>query len=427
VNGAAPLLIFVTTFLAIAGGGGSSSGDSGGSYAGSSYTPSNDSDLYTTGAQSTTLNPIGLVIILVVVAVFVILMVRFRAKAIKQPINAVVKPEVSQRLKAAAATDPTWLAEALIQNAKETFLKYQRDWSNFDTASMQSYMTPAYYQYNLLMMSALKLANRKNDVQNLIINSATVTNFVDSLDPTANSYSAHVSAKVRDVLLDTADGSELFAQNLSANETYRFQKSNNGWLFDGIDQSTARSDLRNVSLELFAKQNQLFYSLDWGHLLLPRRGQLFSSGSFGVSDINNHVIGMSGEMLIQIYNYVPNPGMGSRGYIIAQASIPKSYGNIVVRRKGENGSVGGLHKIETEWGEFNDRYDVYASDEEQATSFELLNPKFMEQLHSLSIPIAIEVVDSIIYLYSTQEGVVSADDYRTLLSTLKAVFKEMRM
>lgn len=190
----------------------------------------------------------------------------------------------------------------------------------------------------------------------------------------------------------------------------------------------------NAELEKFAAANKFCYSADWGWLLLPERGQLFGSGKFGLSDINNHVIGVYNNVLIQLYTYISFGG-DAKSYLIAQTSLPKSYGDIVVRRRrtGMNFKIRGLNKLSTEWGDFNKKYDIFASNAEQATSFELLNPLFMEKLEAIPFEVNIEVVDNVVYLYADENahGIASSQEdasrYGAMLEVLKAAFIEMRM
>jgi len=87
--------------------------------------------------------------------------------------------------------------------------------------------------------------------------------------------------------------------------------------------------------------------------------------------------------------------------------------------------IRGLEKVETEWTQFNDKYEVFASSAEQATSFELLNPTYMEQLEALPFEVSIEVVDNIIYLY-TDELTATLEVYEAMLDLVNKAFKELR-
>ena len=78
-----------------------------------------------------------------------------------------------------------------------------------------------------------------------------------------------------------------------------------------------------------------------------------------------------------------------------------------------------------EWGEFNDMYEVFASDLEKVTSFELLNPAFMVHLRELPFEANIEVVDNVVYVFA-QAG-MSVGNYQALLEILQKAYKEMKL
>lgn len=182
----------------------------------------------------------------------------------------------------------------------------------------------------------------------------------------------------------------------------------------------------NNELAAFAARNNYCYSVDMGWLFIPERGQLFGQAKFGVSDINNHIVGLYKEsLLVQLYTYAAFNGVRPR--VIAQVNVPKTYGNIIVHRK-QSSSINtrGLERIETEWVQFNQQYEVYASNAEQATSFELLNPTYMEQLAALPFSVTIEVVDNVIYLYTDERGTDVAT-YGIMLDLVHKAFKELRL
>ncbi len=413
----ASLLAHFINLFAIAGGGGSSGGGGGGSSGGGSSGGSGGGDA----------NPwVFVIFVIIFVSVWWLsyLGTRKAAKLVRER-----RERMKAALASAAAADIIWEAGSIEAHAKDIFLRYQKDWSAFNLDSMKTYMTPEYYQHNLLMMGALKLHARQNDVQEPVVSSAEVFHFTDSTDNASDSHIVQLGVHVKDVLIDTVDNKQLFTKHLSATEYYKFVRAGSTRKFAGIDQATADPSKRNIPLENFAKKHSYFFSLDWGYLLLPRRGQLFNQGAFGISDINNHVIGLYKDIIIQIYTYSALQGSGIE-YLVAQTSVPKSYGNIVVQHKKGNflPRIKKLRKLKMEWQDFNNRYEVFASDAELATSFELLNPKFMEQLEALPFDVNIEVVDNIVYLYATSFGQLSkTEHYETMLVILKAAFKERRM
>ena len=337
---------------------------------------------------------------------------------------------VKTALQLAADQDGVWNETRLTAHATEVFGRFQTDWSNNNAEAMKTYLTSRYQNHNALMIDALRLADRRNMVTHHKVTDMAVVDMHDAADNARDSVTIAITARAEDRLIDERSGTVLFVDKSPFTEYWRFVRSGDTWLLDDIDQATASALVASEQLERFAGQNGYYYSLDWGWLLLPERGQLFGEGKFGTSDINNHVIGVCNQqLLVQLYTYIPNPQSGwSKNYLIAQASLPKSYGDIVVRRKQGLHLFGirGLQEVSTEWPDFNKKYQVFATSPEQATSLELLNPRYMEQLEAAPFEINIEVVENVVYLYAPEKA-LQAEHYPVMLSLLQAAFKEMRM
>ncbi len=330
----------------------------------------------------------------------------------------------------AVKNDSVWNEAKLIDYGKSVFMKYQADWSSYNTENMKSYMTEAYFNHASLMIAALKLANRKDLVNDPVIDQAVITSASDDTDNSKDNLIIGFMAHANDQLIDTSTNKLLYTDKYMT-EYWKFVRSGNTWLLSGIQPSTASQWTHNVSLETFASRQGFYYSLDWGYLLLPSKGQIFGEGKFGVSDINNHVIGLYKDILIQLYTYTANPQNNSKRYLIAQTVLPRSYGDIVVRQnKTLQLGIRGLQKVSMEWGQFNSRYEVYATSVEQATSFELLNPLYMQKLQALKFEVNMEVVDNILYMYAPikyDADTSNLVEYQTMLSLLKDAFEEMKM
>ena len=333
----------------------------------------------------------------------------------------------------AEQSDSAWNETNLTEYGKKIFMQYQQDWSNFNVDSMKKYMTESYYNHAKLMMAALKIANRRDNVISPVIDNALVTSLNDEVDNSNDTVIIGFTAHADDQLMDTSTNKVLYRNKSSMTEFWRFRRSGNSWLLDGIQPSTANMWSHNQTLETFASQQGFYYSLDWGYLLLPSRGQIFGKGKFGVSDINNHIIGLYKNIVVQLYTYNENPNAqyGSDKFLVVQTSLPKSYGNIVVRQnKKLQLGIRGLQKVSMEWGQFNSRYEVYATNAEQATSFELLNPLYMQKLQALNFEVNMEVVDNILYLYTAikyDATTSNLTEYQTMLDLLKEAFEQMKM
>ena len=235
------------------------------------------------------------------------------------------------------------------------------------------------------------------------------------------------TANAADKLENLQTQQNIFTDHSAFTEYWTFRRSGSTWLLDDISQATADMAAYNRHLAELAARNSYYYSVDMGWLFIPERGQLFGRAKFGVSDVNNHVIGLYKEsLLVQLYTYSAFEKAKPR--VIAQVNVPKTYGNIVVRRKKGAPRIDkrGLVRVETEWIQFNQQYEVYATNTEQATSFELLNPTYMEQLAALPFAVSIEVVDNVIYLYTDERG-TDAATYETMLDLVHKAFEEMRL
>lgn len=338
-------------------------------------------------------------------------------------------PLIKGRLQYAAQQDSAWDEEKLLEYTKQTFLKYQQDWSTFKVSSMKSYMTDRYYRHAVLLMETLKQLKRKDLMEDVTILSVAIIDMNDAEDNKQDSYTVGITATAHDTLVEALDDSVIFKDNSTFTEYWTFRRSGKTWLLDGISQSTANPYSTNNELAALAVQNGYYYSEDMGWLFIPKRGLLFGGAKFGTSDINNHIVGLYGQdLLVQLYSYTKDPQNNSKTVVIAQVAVPRNYGHIVVRRNKmlQLPVGGGLKRVETEWTQFNKKYEVFASGEEQATSFELLNPTYMEQLEALPFEVNIEVVDNTVYLYTDERG-STADTYGVMLDLLQKAFKEMRL
>ena len=334
-------------------------------------------------------------------------------------------------LQQAAASDNAWDQAALMGQSAQVFQRFQDDWSKGDTSAMKQYLTPWYHYHVSLMMTALAQASRVNRMSNVQILNQKVERVINATDNSQDQVTIGFEAKATDQLFDTRDQQLLFTDNNEFAEYWNFERSGNNWLLAGIDQATANYLSANTAIKQFALSQNFCYSLDWGWLLLPRRGQLFGKGKFGVADINNHVIGTYNNVLVQIYSYTPLAGSRMQDlYVVAQVQLPKSYGDILVRRREGFASrwfgVKGLDRISMEWPDFNKKYEVFTSTAEGPTSFELLHPVFMETLEAAPFEVNLEVVDNVVYFYTKETG-LQPDYYPAMLAILQEAFKQMKM
>ena len=379
-------------------------------------------------------------------------------------IKRIKKTEVA--ISESAKVDPAWDKPRLLQMVNQIFMTYQNDWSKQNIENMKTYLTPRYWQHNYLMLAALKLRDRVNRVEDPEIIDCHPYDMQDSIGQDGDRVAFYIQAGTHDVLFDNFAQKELFVDDKQFTEYWHFVRSGNTWLLDSISQAAdPASGLYDAALNIskhptqvesmidsaiissnnnskseagviaqLAASNNMFYSPDWGWLLLPKRGQLFGAAKFGTSRINNHVIGLYHNLLVELYSYLPNPASSENRYVIAQVALPKRYDSFIVKaKKSEHflqseihlfgGAPKGYNKLELEWPDFNKRYVVYATNVEQVTAFELLHPVFMEKLFALDFKVSIEVVDEVVYLYSSDKKA----NYEMMFVILKDAFEEMKL
>lgn len=396
-------------------------------------------------------NPIGLSVMVVVTLAYAVLLFVSGSWLIVSGLAALVggpigyfgavgyvakafRKKAAQDLVVAAKSDSTWDPAALEARVRSVFVDFQSDWSDFNVEHMKTYLTAAYAEHMRLVMAAIGVRQRRNLVKGPTILELFPVEVVDAPEDDQDRIRYYIRAQADDQLLETINGQEslLFEDKNTFTEYWRFVRINDNWCLEGIDQDTTASPAvlaHGNTIKQFASVNGLYYSPDWGWLLLPRRGLLFAKGKFGVSDINNHAIGLYRNVLVEIYRYSEGQTSDSKTYTIAQAALPKRYDSLRVQAKVK--SFGGLfkrtprgyNKLSLEWPDFNRRYTVYATNVEQVTVFELLHPVYMEKLFALNFKVSIEVVDNIVFLYSDDPKA----DYQIMFNLLKDAFEEMKL
>ena len=411
MNIAAIITSLAIIFMGFAGGGGSSSGGGGGSSSGgSSYHSSSSSHSSSSGDSDG--DPAAIIVFLVVFIIVIIL--------------------ASKGSKGHSYKDHnTTEQEKRIHTAAEhIFTSYQEDWSEFRLDDIKTFSTDHYYEHASLMLELLKNLHRINKVSKLKVRKVYL------LDPVNEKTTLPVNLRVAfdfsgldEVITD--DGKKLYSEYASnVSEVWNFVYDGKNLKLSGISQPTESASHLVKSLASFADQNHLFYSPDWGRYALPARGLIFSGSSMRIADINNHVIGKWGDLLIQLYTYAETPNQATSSYyVVGQINVPKNYLGVIVKsRKFKSGlrPDKSYEKFEMEWNEFNDRYEVYAASRDALPAFELLNPKFMEFLYSKNPAYNLEVVDNVIYIYA-KITTVTEKDYEDLLEVLKRAYDELKM
>lgn len=351
--------------------------------------------------------------------------------------------KTKNRIDIAEQADAAWNEEMMLQIVESTFYQFQSDWSNHNIASIQTYLEPSYARHISLQLQILTELGRRNQMSDVSIQQMHIIDMHDSVDNTVDQFTVAIEAKATDILLDTKTNTQLYVDRRAFTEYWVFLRgvdTTTPWILKSIRQTTEHASSYEKSMQKFAHENHMYYSLDMGWLYMPIAGILAKRGKLGQSDINNHVVGTYHDRLVQLYTFTPvidRSNTSAWNYLMLQVSLPKSYSGIIVQPGKKLLSNTFIKppkdytKHEFEWADFNKRYDVHATDADRIATFELLNPGFMEYLYDNDPGIGIEVADNVLYLFKPLGSIsgkrVKQTEYQTMLTIALKAFKELQL
>lgn len=319
------------------------------------------------------------------------------------------------------------IVSLLIDKIKTVFISYQNDWSSFDIVAMRTYQTEKYFNHACLMLELLKSMNRQNVVSDVIIRDIEID--ANRFYKTDKSFLATIHFSCTDELYDLELKKRLVYEKLTNyEETWEFERDDqNNIKINAIYQSKMMSFSHlNKNMQNFADKNHLYYSPDWGTYALPSCGLIFNSASLRYADINNHVIGKWKNTLVQLYTYSPSPTVPGSYWLVGSLTVPRRYGGIILRHRSSKdfNIPKGYERYQMEWEQFNETFEVWSTNLEKITSFELVNPKFMAYLVDNELSFNLEVVENNIYIFTHCDR-CDEDNYAVLLTILSEAFKEL--
>lgn len=307
---------------------------------------------------------------------------------------------------------------------QEVFPLFQKAWSEFDTVTLQKITTTKFYNLLVLQLGVLKNEGRVNQMTDVKLIYEIVDPKKYSSMMALTTFTATVRGKAHDVLYDNDLQKELYSDNSAFTEFWTFVLENNEWKLDKIDQSTADLSMVRQKVQDFAVKNNFFYNPDFGWLMIPNKGVLFSQSSFKTTDVNDHVIGVYKNKIVEFYTI--SFKRDQPRFFIGQAILPKAYSRILVQRKNKftliTPSYPNMRKLELESIAFNDEFNVFSDNADTMTTFELLHPAFMEYIMKLPYKVSIEVVGNTLYFYTQSKEI----DYDKLLEILSRAFDEIK-
>jgi Protein of unknown function (DUF3137) len=313
-------------------------------------------------------------------------------------------------------------AAAIKERVKDIFYKFEEAWSKFDLMAMKSLLTDEYYKRMVLELNVLQNEKRQDLMNEVSLTQALIYDVGGDSGSQSDSVTVRISASAQDKLMDTETNQQLFYDPSPFVEYWHLVKEDGDWKLHLITQETEEPDLVENDIAAFAGKNGFFFDPDFGWLMMPNKGVLFSKTNFGTSDINNHVIGYFRDKIVEFYTYIPKP---NANYLVAQAVLPKSYRDILIKKKHLlELPKWGLRKAVLESADFNKKFNVWADPADQVNSLELLTPNFMEKIYNLPFELNIELVGNFLYFYAKDRGQA---DYDKMLEILSWAFDEMKM
>lgn len=401
-------LLSANDVFARGGGGGSGGGGGGGGFGGGG-------SIGFVGSSSTggSFGSLGFVVVIIIFLIIVIVGKILQSKQLKK-----------REIKEVGELEAAHIDVANLKNqVGELFQKFETAWGGFDLPTMQSILTENYYKRMVLELNVLQNEHRSNPMQDLHLYAVLI---YDVDDNTPDHITVRITAGARDTLMDTAQNQELFVDTSGFTEYWHLIKQGNNWKLDLITQETEDPARVESDIASFAEKNNFYFDPDFGWLMMPNKGVIFNKTNFGRSDINNHVIGYFRNKIVEFYTYIPNPQQrGSTNYLVAQAILPKSYYDILIRKKRLlSFGVWGLKKVSLESADFNKKFEVYANENDQVNSLELLAPNFMERIYNLPFDLNIELVGNFLYFYTKDRGQAT---YENMLEVISWAFDEMKM
>ena len=315
---------------------------------------------------------------------------------------------------------------AIKQRVGEIFHQFEAAWSNFDLAAMKNLLTEEYYKRMVLELNVLQNEKRQN-VMNEVSLSQILIYDVTGAGTSNETVTVRISAVAQDSLIETDTKKRLSYDSSQFIEYWHLVKDQGVWKLNLITQETENAALVENDIANFAKQNGFYYDADFGWLMMPNKGVIFKNTNFETSDINNHVLGYFRGKIVEFYTYIPstNSRTGGNNYLVAQAILPISYKDILIKKKGWfNFSPWGFKKITLESADFNNKFCLWADPQDQVNSLELLTPNFMEKIYALPFELNIEIVGNVLYFYTKGRG---AANYPKMLEILSWAFDEMKM
>lgn len=348
----------------------------------------------------------------------------------------------------AAANDPFWNEETMLARAREVIITFFNAWTAEDVPGLEAILSENMRKATALELAELELEKRKSLFTNFTVSTMKLIEAYDDSDNTKDSFSVLATTAGSRVLTDETGGA-LIANHDPNTDIWKFVRVGDTWMLDSIAAGDEAAQIlfsgvgsSIFTAPLFAKTGALAVGLElknnygffedsaFGKMMVPMHGAIFNdiiaqgSGT-GVYDhilTKQYRIGLFESKIIQAFVLSVLEQQGKTTvevpkYYVAVVTLPKSYGDILIRHKTFLSSAPrALVKRDTESEDFNKMFSVYSTDQESMETFELLSPTFMEKLLAANLPVTIEAVGNTLYVAFEDLSLVTAEPLLRLLS-----------
>ncbi|MET1033588.1 MAG: hypothetical protein ABWX94_03740, partial [Candidatus Saccharimonadales bacterium] len=308
---------------------------------------------------------------------------------------------------------------------EDIFWKYKQNWNDQAFSGLKTYATDNFYKQTEYLQAALRSIGRTFTLDDIDLKHFDPYNVKDKVGTAEDTLLFQVSYEA--TLTLNEDDVEIAQRRHLFYEFWYFVRSGNDWRLDQMASRESGIGGEDKRLANFATEHDLVRTFPPLGVLLPRTGALFEGRSslvggtlkewldfqFNVQPgevdntigVQDHYVGKWRGAVVQLYTYIANNSFSSTfGYVpVAQISLPKDYGHIVVRPKSLVSKFDldpSYEQMSLEWPDFNKRYDVFATDKDLLASLELINPDFMAFLYDHLPSACLEVQGSNVYIYA---------------------------
>jgi hypothetical protein len=301
-----------------------------------------------------------------------------------------------------------------------TFLRFQKDWGDFNIDSIKTYLSEDYFKKVELQLEIIKKAHRINEMKNVKIQDVYfVRNQYERGD--VNKFSVSITAQAEDNLINADTGELISKDNSHFTEIWHFKKEGKEWKLDGIFQEQFALSRAQYILSVFAFNNNSFYDSNFGLLSLPDKGSIFNKKEFGRANVTNHVAGRYNNESFEIYHFQNSAG---KTFLVSQVYIDTPYEHLVVKKKGNTKNLPtDIELADVDNWKIAQKYSVYMSPSSYDIEVPILNSQFMKRLETLPKDFTIEILDSYIVCYTKESRATTYEEMFDITKALIDAFK----